>query len=201
MRYELNRSGGHLLAVEARVSIPGQPLWDIWWTQWHWDRFTSESVGFPLHHYGDALNSSTSTPFSYQKNKWAKPGNLPSFGNQRALNRNEFSDTPDFSLPPRCKWVSSLFWYVTQRWLVSGLPAFRDILKQSHYRPEQAQKVPGGLRFPDFKTIGTWRSQGCQPYAPAAFTPRKYSRYSFLLEAESTPGPYCSQKDYVNEKC
>jgi len=24
---------------------------------------------------------------------------------------------------------------------------------------------------------------GCQPYAPAAFTPRKYSWYSFLLEA------------------
>jgi hypothetical protein len=25
--------------------------------------------------------------------------------------------------------------------------------------------------------------------APAAFTPKKYSWYSFLLEAESTPGP------------
>jgi len=25
---------------------------------------------------------------------------------------------------------------------------------------------------------------GCQPYAPGAFTPRKYSWYSFLLEAE-----------------
>jgi len=41
---------------------------------------------------------------------------------------------------------------------------------------------------------------GCQPYAPAAFTPRKYSWYSFLLEADSTPGPQCDQKDYVNEK-
>ena len=30
--------------------------------------------------------------------------------------------------------------------------------------------------------------------------PRKYSWYSFLLEAESTPGPYCGWKDYVNEK-
>jgi hypothetical protein len=29
---------------------------------------------------------------------------------------------------------------------------------------------------------------------------RKYSWYSFLLEAESTPGPYCDRKDYVNEK-
>jgi len=32
------------------------------------------------------------------------------------------------------------------------------------------------------------------------FTPRKYSWYSFLLEAESTPGPQCDRKDYVNEK-
>jgi hypothetical protein len=30
--------------------------------------------------------------------------------------------------------------------------------------------------------------------------PRKYSWYSFLLEAESTPGTQCSRKDYVNEK-
>jgi hypothetical protein len=39
-----------------------------------------------------------------------------------------------------------------------------------------------------------------QPYAPAAFTPRKYSRYSFLLEAESSPGPKGGWKDYDNEK-
>ena len=45
--------------------------------------------------------------------------------------------------------------------------------------PLQAWTGPEGssrLRLPDFKTIGTWRGQGCQPYAPAAFTPRKYSR-------------------------
>jgi hypothetical protein len=30
--------------------------------------------------------------------------------------------------------------------------------------------------------------------------PRKYSRYSFLLEAESTPGPKCGRKVYFNEK-
>jgi hypothetical protein len=34
------------------------------------------------------------------------------------------------------------------------------------------------------KTIGTWRWQGCQPNASAAFTPRKYSWYSFMLEAD-----------------
>jgi hypothetical protein len=58
--------------------------------------------------------------------------------------------------------------------------------------PLQALTGPEGsrrLRLPDFKTIGTWRWQGCQPQAPAAFTPRKYSWYSFTLEAESTPLP------------
>jgi hypothetical protein len=41
----------------------------------------------------------------------------------------------------------------------------------------------------------TTAQDGGKPYAPAAFTPRKYTWYSFLLEAESTPG-----KDYVTEK-
>jgi hypothetical protein len=43
------------------------------------------------------------------------------------------------------------------------------------------------LRLPDFKIIGTWSWQGCQPYAPAAFTPRKYSWYSFLLRGWVDP--------------
>jgi hypothetical protein len=30
------------------VSLPGQFMWDLWWTKWHWDRFFSESFGFPL---------------------------------------------------------------------------------------------------------------------------------------------------------
>jgi hypothetical protein len=33
-----------------------------------------------------------------------------------------------------------------------------------------------------------WR-WGCQPYAPAALDPQEDSWYSFLLEAESIPGP------------
>jgi hypothetical protein len=39
-----------------------------------------------------------------------------------------------------------------------------------------------------------WR-WGCLPYAQAAFYPQEDSWYSFLLAAESTPGPYCGWKD------
>ena len=41
--------------------------------------------------------------------------------------------------------------------------------------PVQAWTGPAGsrrLRLPDFKTIVTWRWSGCQPCAPAAFTPQ-----------------------------
>jgi hypothetical protein len=56
--------------------------------------------------------------------------------------------------------------------------------------PLQALTGPEGsrrLRLLDFKTFDTLRWQGCQPYAPAAFTPRNYSWYSVLIEVESTP--------------
>ena len=52
-------------------------------------------------------------------------------------------------------------------------------LLQAWTGPEGSRR----LRLPRFKTVDT------QSYAPAAFTSRKYSWYSFLLEAGSTPGP------------
>jgi len=65
--------------------------------------------------------------------------------------------------------------------------------------PLQAWTGPEGfrkLRFPDFVT-----TVRCQSYAPAAFTPRKYSWYSFLLHAESTPRAIVrSGGFYANEK-
>jgi hypothetical protein len=45
------------------------------------------------------------------------------------------------------------------------------------------------LRFPDFMTTAQYGGKVCQPYALAAFIPRKCNWYSFLLEAESTSGP------------
>ena len=60
--------------------------------------------------------------------------------------------------------------------------------------PVKSNPITGLDRPRGFQEVEAPRFQdilhmGCQPYAPAAFTPRKHSWYSFLLKAESTPGP------------
>jgi hypothetical protein len=65
----------------------------------------------------------------------------------------------------------------------------RDIKGKGKAVPLQAWRGFQEVKVPRLHNNGTGWWQGCQPYAPAAFTPRKCSSYSFLLEAESTPGP------------
>jgi len=58
--------------------------------------------------------------------------------------------------------------------------------------PLQAWSGPEGsrkLRFPDFMTTAQDGGKFVSLTHTAASTPRKYTWYSFLLEAESTPGP------------
>jgi len=70
--------------------------------------------------------------------------------------------------------------------------------------PLQARNVPEGSRklsFPDFLTTAEDGDKVVSLTHRPLFTPRKYSWYSFLLEAESTTGPWCDRKVfYVNEK-
>ena len=66
--------------------------------------------------------------------------------------------------------------------------------------PLQAGCGPEGsrrFRLPDFMTFGTWRWRGCQPHAPAAFTPRKFSWYSYSRGTDSTVGRNMSLKNPV----
>ena len=72
--------------------IPCQSMWDLCWTEWHWDRFFSQYICFPSqYHSTNAPQSSSSTRCSYWKNKWTTPGNFPkkqsSFGNWGTLDR------------------------------------------------------------------------------------------------------------------
>jgi hypothetical protein len=62
-------------------------------------------------------------------------------------------------------------------------------VKQSHYRPGQALVVLG-VRGSQILTQSAHESvKVVSPTHQPPLPPRKYSWYSFLLEAESTPGP------------
>jgi hypothetical protein len=71
-------------------------------------------------------------------------------------------------------------------------------VKQSHYRPGQA--LPGGWDFPISRQSALEGGKVASHTHRSLLPPRKYSWYSFLLEAESTSGSQCDRKDYVSEK-
>ena len=56
------------------------------------------------------------------------------------------------------------------------------------------------LRLPDFNKSAHEDGKDVSPTHRPPLLPTKYSWYSFLSEAESTPEPQCGRKDYVNEK-
>ena len=86
------------------------------------------------------------------------------------------------------------------RWMQSlGIcPQVKIKVNQTHYRHGQALRVPEGQG-----SQISWQSvhggKALSPTHRPPLPPRKYSWYSFLSEAESTPGP-CGRKEYVNEK-
>ena len=73
-------------------------------------------------------------------------------------------------------------------------------VKHSHYRPGEVLRVPGvwGSQISRQSAQESGRVVNLTHRPPSP--PRKYPWYSFLLEAESTPGPQCGRKDYVNGK-
>jgi hypothetical protein len=72
--------------------------------------------------------------------------------------------------------------------------------KQSHYRPGQALRDPGGCGSVTSRQSVHEGGKVVSPtHRPRLFPTKNYG-YSFLLHAESTPGPQCDRKDYVNEK-
>ena len=65
--------------------------------------------------------------------------------------------------------------------------------------PLQAWRVPGGWRSQISRQLAHEDGKVVSITHRPSLPPRKYSWYSFLLEADSTPGPQCGRKDYVSE--
>ena len=69
-----------------------------------------------------------------------------------------------------------MIWYTLKRLYALLVSLAHQVKVKGKANPLQAWTGPEGsrrLRFPDFKTIGTWRLYGCQSYAPAIFTPQE----------------------------
>ena len=73
-------------------------------------------------------------------------------------------------------------------------------LQHSLYSPIAFPEVSMMLSLPDFNSQHMMAVRFFIPTHWPPLSPRKYFWYSFLLEAGSTPGPLCDQRDYVNEK-
>jgi len=100
---------------------------------------------------------------------------------------------------PPIQWVPGLFPGVKRPG--RGVEHPPHLVKQS--KPMTSLDKPWGsqeVEAPIFQDNRHMKVARLSAHAPVAFTPRKYSWYSFPLEAESTPGPCCGRKDYVYEK-
>jgi hypothetical protein len=60
----------------VRGSIPGEVMWDLWWTKWHWDRFSLSTSVSPANSHSIHESSSHQTRSSLDTDSAVK---LPTY--------------------------------------------------------------------------------------------------------------------------
>jgi hypothetical protein len=86
---------------------------------------------------------------------------------------------------PACSCQQTKYWDLPRNATVGSVCT---LIELTLHRPRQALRDPGSWNSNNFWTVGICRRPGCHPYAPAAFIPKRYHWYSFLLEAGRTHG-------------
>ena len=84
---------------------------------------------------------------------------------------------------------------VMLQFLIRHIYKIRVTVKQSHYKPWQALRVPGGWGSQISRQSAHEGGKDVSPTHRPPLPPR-----NIMLEAKSTPGPQCRLKYYANEK-